>query len=152
MPSSQQAQIQAEVIQLHEFFVDWFNATCVQTDEYYHANFESRFVDEFEIIMPSGQLFTTEMLFSQLREVYGSSTQFKIQIRNVQTRDVSSDLIVTTYEEWQKNALNSEPADNGRISSGLLKKDDAAPNGVRWLHLHETWLPADIIQADPFDF
>ncbi len=28
----------------------------------------------------------------------------------------------------------------GRISTALFGRDSAAPTGVAWLHLHETWI------------
>ncbi len=29
----------------------------------------------------------------------------------------------------------------GRRASAHLRRKDGTPNGVEWLHLHETWLP-----------
>ena len=151
MPSSQQAQIQAEVVQLHEFFVDWFNGTCEHSEAYFDTHFVSRFDDEYQMVMPNGVLFTRATMFPEMYNAYGSS-QFKIQVRKIEARDVGADLSIATYEEWQKGALNSEPSNNGRVSSGLFRTDASAPNGVRWVHLQETWLPAEVMAADTFDF
>ena len=37
---------------------------------------------------------------------------------------------------------------NGRIATALFEIDEAArPHGVRWLRLHESWLPAPEVAA-----
>ncbi len=61
-------------------------------------------------------------------------------------------IVLATYEEWQKGALNSKPPNNGRVSSAVFLKDRSRPNGLMWLHVHETWLPEAVVSADPFSF
>lgn len=56
--------------------------------------------------------------------------------------------VLATYEEWQRNAIASKPADNGRIATALFR----AREQLRWIHVHETWLPRDVMAAGPFDF
>ena len=58
------------------------------------------------------------------------------------------DMVLATYEEWQRNALASDPPDNGRIATVLL---ELGPDIV-WHHVHETWLPPDRIRAGSYDF
>jgi len=56
--------------------------------------------------------------------------------------------VVATHEEWQRNALASKPSENARIATVLF--EDTEP--LRWLHIHETWMPADVAAAGPYDF
>jgi len=51
-------------------------------------------------------------------------------------------------EEWQHNKLESPGVGSGRISTVIFSLGDK----LQWLHVHETWLPEDIVQADDFDF
>ena len=59
--------------------------------------------------------------------------------------------MLATYEEWQRNALASTPPDNGRVAT-VLFEDDRAEDRLRWLHIHETWLPEEVMAAGPYDF
>ncbi|MFX0092506.1 MAG: hypothetical protein ACFFBD_12150 [Candidatus Hodarchaeota archaeon] len=43
---------------------------------------------------------------------------------------------MTTYEEWQE--IDGQTI--ARLSTALFRKCFDAPNGVEWLHAHETWL------------
>lgn len=63
-------------------------------------------------------------------------------------RQLSAKHVLVTYEEWQRHALASMPPDNGRLSTALFDCAD----GLRWLHVHETWLPAAQMAAGPYDF
>jgi len=142
-----------EIIELHEFFVDWFTGRCEKSEAYFTEHLVSHFASDFQMIPPSGDLLAGEALFSGLNEIYASNPDFGIQVRNIQERRISgTQLVIVTYEEWQKAALNSTPPNNVRISSGVLELGDAFPNGVRWLHLQETALPPERYADDPFDF
>ena len=103
---------------------------------------------------PGGELMSGESLFGDIRKAYGTNPQFKIEIRNVTGRrlDRAGVLVLATYEEWQKNARNSKPANNARLSSVLFRQNPTAPNGFLWVRVHETWLPESVISVDPFDF
>ena len=47
------------------------------------------------------------------------------------------DRALVMYEEW--HSLKGE--ESARLSTVLFEKRAGAPNGVAWLHVHETWLP-----------
>ena len=59
-------------------------------------------------------------------------------IERAQLRFDSADLLVATYEEWHQTGDRT----TARISTGVFRHEAGAPNGLLWLHVHETWLPA----------
>lgn len=127
---------QTEINELHQFFQDWFNGIIPATDE----NFVrlSMVLDQnFVIISPGGKLTKRDSLLDGLRNAYNTRSRCKIWIENVQFQRLAGDVVVTTYEEWQQDSAGP-PA--GRISTALFKKNVHTPNGVSWLHVHETWL------------
>ncbi len=93
-------------------------------------------------------MLSLAQLATGLRAGHGSNPEFRIAIRNVTVRHVTDDHILATYEEWQRNALASEPPDNGRISTVLFDRSEP----LQWLHVHETWLPESITAAAKYDF
>lgn len=129
-----------EVLQLHQFFQDWFNAVLEPTD----ANFE-RFASvidlDFVIISPEGSLSPRAPLLEGLRGAHGSwaaQGDGKIWIENYQLHRVAGGFAVVTYEEWQRIGGKVRT----RLSTAFFGRHDSTPNGVTWLHLHEVWMPS----------
>jgi len=107
-------------------------------DEYDRA--EAAVPDDFEIVSPTGDRRDGKTLRADLRNGHGTFADadppFEIRVANVRTRAESADSCLVTYEEWQR----ADGGWEGRVSSALFRRADA-PNGVEWVHLHETWLP-----------
>ena len=127
--------IENEIIELHQFFQDWYNNQLSPTE----GNF-ARCADvldpEFSIIFPSGDKILCQTLLNRLRNAHNSHTDMHIWIKDIQVLYQIGDLILATYEEWQE----IEGKISTRLSSVLFQKAPSTPNGLRWLHVHETWI------------
>lgn len=141
-------RVAVEIEALHGFFIDWFSGNSTNSDDVFRDRFLSRFDPAFVLIPPAGKCLQLAQLVQSIRNAHGSNPVFRIAIRRVTVRHAWGDRLLATYEEWQRNARASTPPDNGRIASVLLRMDQPP----RWLHLHETWLPRDVMQAGPYDF
>lgn len=140
-----------EIEGLHEFFVDWFGGSIPEDEALFEQRFATRFSTDCELIQPSGDTLTREVFFDAVKNSYGASADFRIAIRNVRVRaELPSEHLLVSYEEWQRNAMNSKPADNARAASVLFSRD--ASGKFQWLHIHETWLPEKLTPPDRFDF
>ncbi|HSR66969.1 MAG TPA: hypothetical protein VLU25_03420 [Acidobacteriota bacterium] len=133
-------QCKREVEELHQFFQDWANSVLENSDETF-ARFTSAMDDNFHIINPSGMAFPIEELAPALRQSYGSAPggQARYWIENFRGTEVAPGVFLAVYEEWQN--LDGRKS-RGRVASALFRRTQGAPNGVRWLHVHETWLPS----------
>ena len=60
------------------------------------------------------------------------------------TESSTESIAVAQYEEWQHNKQESPGVGGGRISTVVFSLGDK----LQWLHVHETWLPEDVIQAE----
>ena len=131
---------QREVVELHEFFQDWFNAALPPTDEAFRR-FESVMAERFLIITPNGELTERGELVDRLRAAHGiwrrNSRPGRIWIENLRVRHTVGSQAMVLYEEWQE----IEGESRGRLSTAILQSREATPNGVEWLHVHEVWLP-----------
>lgn len=143
------ARATAEIESLHAFFVRWFTGGVPDDDEVFAAGVTQRFDPAFLIVQPGGQTFTLQQISAGLRSAYGKSSGFRIAIRNVSVTRRIADHLLVMYEEWQVNAHNSTPPNNARISTALFRDEG---DRLRWLHIHETWLPPDVMEAGPYDF
>lgn len=139
-------RVRSEIEGLHAFFVDWFGGTLAR--DRFEADFVPRFAEDLIFIPPAGRLLGYPDLEDGIRSGYGSNPDFRVRIRNVVVRRVFEGKVLATYEEWQRNAIASTPPDNGRLATVLFEQGDR----LRWLHIHETWLPPEVIEAGPYDF
>lgn len=139
-------QARNEIEALHEFFVGWFSGALAE--ESFESVFLPRVCGDIVYIPPAGHQWGYAELVDAIRGGYASNLDFRISIRNVRLRRNLTDHLVVTYEEWQRNALVSTPPDNGRVATVIFEKGDQ----LRWLHIHETWMPPDQMAAGPYDF
>ena len=146
-------QLAIEIIDLHRFFEDWFGGYCDDSEEVFAERLLSRMHEDFNIVLPGGMMIYGAHFWPEFRKLYGSNPDFHISIRAVRQTPLPADSAhLVTYEEWQRNALQSKPQDNGRLSSAVFVNDEDAPNGIKWFHVHETWLPDAVITAEAYDW
>lgn len=148
MTTSIHSTVDSEIKSLHTFFVDWFAGCSPSSDETFFAKFMDRFDPAFLLIPPAGTTLDLDDLANSIKSAHGSNPTFNIKIRNVQIRREWENHVLATYEEWQRNAKASSPPNNGRVATVLFKIEKR----LKWLHVHETWLPQDIMQAGPYNF
>jgi len=139
-------QIRVEIEDLHEFFCNWFAGKLPETD--FDSKFTTRFASDLVFIPPAGKLLGLADLRSAIYKGYASNPKFCVQIREVTVRQEFDGYVLATYEEWQRNALASEPPDNGRIATVIFKTGDP----LSWVHIHETWLPKAAMASENYDF
>ena len=128
----------AEVHEFHEFVEAWLAGRATRDDETYERA-HAVLADDFEIVSPSGERRSRATLLDELEAAHGlhadSSPPFEVDVREVRHRYTAGELCLVGYEEWQR----VDGDETGRVSSALFRRDETAPNGVEWLHLHETW-------------
>jgi len=120
-----------EVAELHRFFERWLSG---ETEDF--ARCEAALADDFTMIGPDGRLVDRPTLVAGLRAAH-KARRVRIEIRNFDGRQVDDRLFLATYQEWQDQGNEIR----GRQSTALFGRKEPAPNGVAWIHLHETWLP-----------
>ncbi|MFT4922498.1 MAG: hypothetical protein ACI8XM_001715 [Haloarculaceae archaeon] len=124
-----------EIEELHDFFVAWYTGACDPGDFERMADV----IDPgFEMVQPGGDRVDSETVLGMVREARDQyePEAFDIEIRNVELLDSGTDHALARYEEWQ----TSPDGETGRISTVLFRTDPAAPNGLVWTALQETWL------------
>jgi hypothetical protein len=130
---------QREVEELHEFFQKWFNGEVPDTDASFER-FAGVLAPTFHIISPDGTVHDKASTLPVVRGGHGRGGM-RIWIRNYEHRLlIGGSVAMATYEEWQE----TEEGTRGLLSTALLEQADGTPNGLRWLHVHETWLPTPV--------
>lgn len=123
--------------ELHVFIESWLKGTTERTKQEFQY-FEDELDEEFIIIHPSGELQQKREITSDFWSAYGvQSNNFKIEIKNIKIRSESENICIMNYEEWQTGTEKS-----ARISTVIFRKSSEHKKNL-WLHLHETWYPAE---------
>lgn len=131
-----------EIEELHRFFVEWLCGTCANSDAAW-SRAGGVLDPRFRWIGPDATCLSREGLTSALRSQHGSLASpavFEIWIENFACDAVVGDVVVASYEEWQRR----DSGVRGRHSSVIFVSNEAAPQGLAWLRVHETWLPASV--------
>jgi len=124
-----------EVRELHVFFERWFRG---ELPEGAFARVADALAEDFVLISPRGARDDRASILAAIRGARGGrSAAFSIVIESFESRWQGTDACLVTYEEHQREGDDA----TARASSALFRRDDDAPVGVRWVHLHETWLP-----------
>jgi hypothetical protein len=128
---------ETEIVGLHRFFVRWYRGELDATGEDF-ARVSDVLTEDFRMVNPDGVVVARSELLTGLRRNHGSrSESFDIRIENVSYRPVGRSAAAVTYEEWQTEGGRAR----GRVSTAIFREHSSTPNGVEWLHVHETWLP-----------
>ncbi len=127
-----------EIVQLHQFFEDWYHGR-VENSVVAFSRMAEVMAEPFTIIFPSGSQHRREDTLRMVREGYGRwrGSGNRIWIENVALCWQEGSVCLLTYEEWQE----TDGEMTARFSSVLFRAQSGTPNGLIWLHVHETWLP-----------
>ncbi len=123
-----------EVVDLHQFFEDWFTGRLPQTEEAFQR-FPLVTAPEFALIGPDGAARTRAQVLEWVWSIHGARPTTRMWIEDVRVAVVRPSLYLVTYDEWQADADSRSV----RVSSALFEDSAGAPNGLNWLHVHETW-------------
>lgn len=130
-------QIEQEIIDLHDIFVEWFTGSSNKVD--LENKLTSRFYEETVFITTQGHSVNYKGLMNMFRNGYGVDSILKIAISNVEILQKIGDHVLVNYVEWQTNDSNPELSDNYTIRKSTALISNKAP--FKWLHIHETMLP-----------
>ena len=127
-----------EIVQLHDFLADWFTGE-IGPDGNDFRYFERAIGADFSMVSPSGATIERSSVIEGVRSDHGrwrGDAAASIEIRNVTLAYSHGDVVVATYEEWQA----SSQGESARTSTVVFRRNAALPNGLEWVHLHETWI------------
>ena len=126
-----------EIVRLHDFFAAWFTATPDAAIDF--ADCERAFAPDFRMIGPDGRIATMPGIVAWLRDARGTRQDgFSIAIHETRCVWQQGDAVLMEYVEEQTQAGET----TRRQSCALFMRAHAAPGGVVWRHLQETWLQA----------
>lgn len=124
-----------EIRGLHGFFEAWFTGRVDHRKSEF-ARVEDALATDFVLVDPSGERRERDSLLTAIADAHGSTPDLEIETTPFEPRYVDRGVCLGTYEEHQTD----EEGATRRVSTVLFRADEAAPEGVSWHHLHETWV------------
>ena len=129
------AEIVREIEALHDAFAVWMGPGG---DEAVFARFEAALAPEFTMVGPGGQRLDRAGVLDMLKSRKAAfGPDFAIRIEGAVPLAAGTGFVAAGYDEIQAN----RPGSLRRRATALFRPDPAGPNGLRWLAVHETWLP-----------
>jgi hypothetical protein len=123
-----------EVVALHAFFETWLQESESVMD---FSEVEAAIGKDFRIISPDGTIEEREAVVSSIRNARGSrGPTFTIGVLDPHAIWASDGVALLEYTEQQYR----DGRTTRRRSTVLFLADPAAPRGVVWRHLQETWM------------
>ncbi|BBN09473.1 sucrose-6-phosphatase [Marchantia polymorpha subsp. ruderalis] len=126
-----------EIVEFQLLFERWFKGAVENSDEVFQR-LKATLLPECVLVNPWGVQVKPLVAIEMARPLYGSlkGKNFRIWIDRIRINQISEEVWAVQFDKW----LKSDKELSCRLTSGLLKKKDGTPNGVAWLHIHETWL------------
>jgi hypothetical protein len=129
------AACEHEIIGLHDFFQAWLEGSLPPTEAVF-ARFLLATSPSFTLISPDGATAGRNDTAAWIRAAHGTRQGFRLWTDEHRLCAGGEDWALVTYREWQTRA----DATTLRLSTALLVADAAAPTGLSWVHVHETWV------------
>jgi len=121
----------AEIIELHELFEAYFLGTTDSLDR-----MERVLADDFTFVGPDAN--TTDRAGTIAAVKAGHAHTESLVIRTVEHNLVLEDGAIVVAEYVEEHELASRT--NRRLSTVVFSRENAAPNGLLWRRVHETWI------------
>lgn len=120
----------AEIEEQHALLDTWF-----RDGEGAFDRFEAAVDPGFTIISPSGDRATAPEIIEVVRSGRRRAPEQTIVTTDHELLAEDAELVVARYVEHHRTRTVS----TARWSTVVFRRDPSAPNGVRWLTVHETW-------------
>jgi hypothetical protein len=132
-----------EVVALHAFFERWFRSAGEAPD---FTECERALGPDFSMIGPDGEMHGRDVVIERLRRARGAyPADFRIEVLDPATIWTREEAVLLEYTERQYRDSRTD----ARRSTALFLASAAAPRGVEWRHLQETWTEAPELTIRP---
>ncbi|SOE16475.1 hypothetical protein SAMN05877838_1344 [Hoeflea halophila] len=128
------ARAQAEVVNRHKFFVEWFTGRAPDAEL---AVSLRAFAPDMVMIEPDANTIGTAEIAAMITGARGKRpADFEIRVELIAARELAQGIALVVYDEHQ--VIDGQKT--ARRSSAVFSADPEAPEGVVWRQLQETWI------------
>lgn len=121
--------IDAEIVQLHQFFQDWYNGAIPETKAGF-TRLENALAEGFRIITPDAQIIEREAILQSIESAHNTRLAMRIWIEDVRIQRWFENHILASYQGMagnrrknfmppQQRALPIQPGQSQRAGMAL---------------------------------
>lgn len=121
----------AEIIELHELFESYFLGNTDSLER-----MEAVLADDFTFVGPDANNTDRDGTIAAVKAGHAHTESLIIRTVEHSLLFEDSDIVAAEYVEEHELASRT----NRRLSTVVFSRDDAAPNGLVWRRVHETWI------------
>jgi hypothetical protein len=125
-------RVRAEVVRLHALIEGLL--TGAERDV---AEFALAHAADFTLTEPGGRTLDRGEVLAMIEGARGAVPGLRIAIEDVRVVAADGAFVAAAYREVQTRADGSGEV---RAATVVFARDESAPHGLRWRHLHETWV------------
>eukprot|EP00250_Pteridium_aquilinum_P007282 c17033_g1_i1 orf=244-1737(-) len=125
-----------EVVQLKLFMMKWLLSQVSNTEKSF-GRLSGVISDGAKTISPEGVELNAAQFLCGMRKKYGSiqGSELRIWFDNIHEQILAEGIYLVTWQLWEQSAGGKR---RGYFASAVLKLKAGTPNGVEWLHSHES--------------
>ena len=123
-------EIEKEIRELLSFLASYHNASIPDDVN----RLETCFSDNMYLISVSGRKIAKHELIKGIKLSYGSTKEASYWAENTTIEELGEGYYLAIFTEHRK----TKGTTNSRISTSIFVPNQNAPNGVQWLHIHDT--------------
>ncbi|WP_165367459.1 DUF4440 domain-containing protein [Phytoactinopolyspora endophytica] len=125
-----------EIIRLHRIIERWLSGRAsLDGDEF--GGFRDVLAPAFTMVDPDGALVDRERVLEAVQAAHGTEPTIEIRIHDIALVAADAETVVATYREEHRGATSGR---SQRQATATFIREHRAPHGLRWRHLHETWV------------
>lgn len=135
-PLARPGSVQREIVEFNVFTVKWLRGEVPNTDAAFQR-LTGVISNGAKAIYPWGMESSLAEALDGLRQKYGSTQGIEtfIWFDNIQERRLADGVHLVTWQPWEQFGGKER---RGYFASAILLAKAGTPNGVEWLHFHET--------------
>nr|WP_237534293.1 DUF4440 domain-containing protein [Streptomyces sp. SID3343] len=101
------------------------------------AEFARAHAVDFTLTEPGGRTMDRDEVLKMIEGARGAVPGLRIAIEDVRVVAADGAFVAAAYRETQTRADGSGDV---RAATVVFEREESAPYGLRWRHLHETWV------------
>ncbi|MFI6982675.1 DUF4440 domain-containing protein [Embleya sp. NPDC050154] len=122
----------AEIVRLHELIEGLL--TGANRDS---GGFALAHAPGFTLVEPGGGTLTRPEVLAMVDGARGAVPGLRITIEDVRVVASTGEFVVAAYREVQ---VRADGGGDTRAATVVFERDASTEHGLRWRHLHETWV------------
>ncbi|CAM6100642.1 unnamed protein product [Calypogeia fissa] len=135
-PKDETSRVACEIVEYQIYLEKWLRGQVDTSDSGFWRLIHT--MDEkSSLVFAHGTEGNAHLTIDGLRSLHGAVPQFVIWVDRVRVKKLSEGAWSVIFDKWERPTPEELHC---KIISSVLVSQAGTPNGLKWVHIHETWL------------